>query len=174
MNSRWWGAEFMGYSHRQAPGLERVAPRLSHARRSPGRIPHHVHAHLAHAFLLQQALADVVKDELGRGAAHGGEGEVDVDNAVALGDAVDHAEVDAVHRHLGVLDLGQRGPEALGPAQFPFLCVLRNLWNSSWNIATISALRGPRARHRTSTSSHVMGLPKSQRFSSASNSHGNG
>ena len=119
-------------------------------------------------------LAHVVEDELGRGAAHGGEGEVDVDHAVTLGDAVDDAEVDEVDRHLRVLDLGERRPEALRLAHFPFVCVLRNLWNSSWNIATISALRGPRARQRASTSSHVIGLLKSQRFSSASNSQGNG
>ena len=63
-------------------------------------------------------------------------------------------EVDQVDRHLGVLDLSESSPEPLRHDPF-WWCVLRNLWNSSWNIATISALRGPRSRQRTSTSSQV-------------------
>src|SRR5205807_3755646 len=140
---------------------------LGHARARPGRVPHHPYAHLSHAVLAQQALAHVVEDEFGCWAAHGSECEVDVDDAVTLVDGIDHAEVDEVYRHLGILDLSERSPEPLGH-ESPLWCVLRNLWNSSWNIATISALRGPRARQRASTSSQVIGCLKSQRLASAS------
>src|SRR4029077_13546474 len=130
-------------------------------------------SHLSDACLAHQSVAHVLEDELRSGAAHRSEGEIDLDHAVSLLDRVDQAEVDEVHGHLGVLHLGERVPETL--RHDPFLwCVLRNLWNSSWNIATLSMLRGPRARQRTRTSSQLLGCPKSHRFSSASNSHGNG
>src|ERR1700680_2931721 len=159
-------------SNREAPRFERVAAILRHARRRPGWIPNDVHAHRLDASLAEQALSNVLEDEVGRRAAHRCEGEVDVDNAVFLDNPVDHTEVDKVHGHLRVLDLGERRPEPF--AHEAFLWALRNLWNSSWNMATISALRGPRFRQRTSTSSQEIGCLKSQRLASASNSQGKG
>src|SRR5256885_15265266 len=93
--------------------------------------------------------------------------------ATVLAHAVDDTQVDQAHRHLGILNLGQRGPEVIG-AHDSWWCALRKLWNSSWNMATISAFLGPRSRQRARTSSQVMGCLKSQRFSPASNSQGNG
>src|SRR5207249_10758076 len=155
-----------------APGVEGVAARLGHAPGCPGRVPHHVDTDLVHAGLAEKALAHVVEDELRCGAAHGREREVDLDHAALLADAVDHAQVDEVDRHLGVLDLGERVPVTLGHDSW--WCALRKLWNSCWNMATISALRGPRARQRRRTSSHEIGRMKSQRLCSASNSQGKG
>src|SRR5258708_8932668 len=158
-------------SYGKAPRFERVAPSLGHFRHSPRWIPNHVNADLFHAWLAHETLAHVVEDELGRWAAHRGEGEVDVDDAVVLVDRIDHAQVDEVHRHLRILDLRQRGPQL--PVH-DWWWVLRKLWNSSWSIATISLLRGPLARQRTSTSSQLIGSLKSQRFASASTSPRNG
>ena len=39
-----------------------------------------------------------------------------LDDAIVLVDAVDHSEVDEIHRHLGIVDLRQGGPQALGHA----------------------------------------------------------
>src|SRR5258708_6052262 len=159
-------------SYGKAPRFERVAPSLGHFRHSPRWIPNHVDADLFHAWLAHETLAHVVEDEFGGRTAHRREGEVDVDDAVVLLDCIDHAEVDEIHGHLRILDLRQRGPKPL--VHDCARWVLRKLWNSSWSIATISLLRGPRARQRTRTSSQLIGFLKSQRFASASNSLGNG
>src|ERR1700680_3871564 len=97
-------------SNREAPRFEGVAAVLCHARRRPRWIPNDVHAHLLDAGLAQQALPNVLEDEVGCWAAHGGEGEVDVDNPVFLDDPVDDAEVDQVDGHLRILDLRERRP----------------------------------------------------------------
>src|ERR1019366_7176736 len=116
----------------------------------PRRVPHNVDVHLADSRFGQKALAHVFEDEVRGRAAHGRKGEID-----------------QVHGHLRILDLSERSPESLRHDPF-WWCALRNSWNSSWNIATISALRGPRSRQRTSTSSQEIGCLKSQRFASAS------
>src|SRR5205823_11090056 len=81
-------------SNGEAPRLERVAAGLRHAGCRPRRIPDHVDPHLVHALFAQKTFTYVVEDELGSGAAHGGEGEVDIDHSRALPYAIDHTEVD--------------------------------------------------------------------------------
>src|SRR5438093_3180283 len=120
-------------------------------------------------YFAKQTAENVIEDKVRRLTVDGVEAKVYLDNYIVIVDGVDDSEVDEVHRHLRVLHLGQRRPQ---PSVFhePFWwCVLRNLWNSSWNMATISALRGPRSRHRASTSSQVIGCLKSHCLDSASN-----
>src|ERR1700680_4414265 len=117
-------------SNREAPRFEGVAavlchapprcgarpPVLCHARRRPRWIPNDVHAHLLDAGLAQQALPNVLEDEVGCWGAHGAEGDVGVD--------------DTVDGLLRTLDPRERRPETVG-CHDALRCVLRNLWNST-------------------------------------------
>src|SRR5258708_34053857 len=133
-------------SYREPPRYERVASGLGDPRCGPGRIPHDVDPYLLDARLSQETLAHVVEDELGGRTAHRGEGEVDVYDSSAFADPIDDAEVDEIYRHLRILDLRERGPEAL--EHDSWRCAFGKLGNSSWNVATIWPLRGPRSRQR--------------------------
>src|SRR5258706_3166566 len=159
-------------SYREAPRFERVASCFGDPGRGPRRIPHDVDPDFAYAGLPQETLAHVVENEVACGAAHRRECEVDFHHTCFFTNSIDDSEIDEIHRHLRILEFRQRGPEPLDHQSW--WCAFRKLWNSSWNIATISALRGPRSRQRPSTSSQVMGCLKSQRLASASNSQGKG
>ena len=118
----------------------------------------------------QQPLPNIADDHVARRAPHRRERQPHTNRSILQRDTIDNAEVHQVDRHLRVVDLGKRRP-------YPLLQAHRwttNLLNLSWKRATISALRGPRARQRESTSSHVHGSLTSQRFASASKVQGNG
>jgi hypothetical protein len=185
--------------------------------RCPGWVPHDVEAHLLDARFREQPLADVGHDHVAGRAAHGRKGQPHRGATAVHADAINQAKVDQVDRHLRVVDLRQRRPDALfqgprsgmrkrgvkgprsgvrkrgvkGPrsgvrkrgVKGPRSGVRKRgeshvrTWNFeklSWKRATISALRGPRARQRLRTASQLQGSLKSQCFSSASNVHGNG